>query len=274
MPSSNQPARRKPVDDPGSAQARAFPAFPLLPQVHQLVAAAGPPVGCRSQNHGSDTDALGEPATAPRVECNFQALTDAELLGLLLSGGHFYKSSLSSARKLLLTCGGLDALLAGSGAMLQYGGLRDSQASALLAARELACRLARHRIPHRHPLARPADVARFLTLQYQQRDQEVMGALFLDVRHCLLGHKEIYRGTLHRAAVEPREILKECLLRGAGGVALFHTHPSGDPTPSSEDLLFTRRMAEAAALIGVELVDHLVLGTSGRWLSLRERGVW
>ena len=82
------------------------------------------------------------------------------------------------------------------------------------------------------------------------------------------------REQFHRAAVEPREILKDCLLRGASGVALFHTHPSGDPTPSAEDLLFTRRMAEAAEVIGVELVDHLVLGAPGRWVSLRERGAW
>ena len=124
------------------------------------------------------------------------------------------------------------------------------------------------------PGVRPAEVARYLLLRYQQRDQEVMGAVFLDARHRLIGEREVFRGTLHRAAVEPREILKDCLLRGASGVALFHTHPSGDPTPSAEDLLFTRRMAEAAEVIGVELVDHLVLGGPGRWVSLRERGAW
>jgi hypothetical protein len=69
-------------------------------------------------------------------------------------------------------------------------------------------------------------------LRYQQRDQEVMGALVLDIRHRLLGDQEVFRGTLCRAEVEPREILKECLLRGAAAVVLFHTHPSGDPTPS------------------------------------------
>ncbi len=115
-------------------------------------------------------------------------------------------------------------------------------------------------------------MARFLVLRFQQRDQEVMGALFFDVRRQLLGEQEIFRGTLHRAAVEPREILKECLLRGAGGVVLFHTHPSGDPTPSYEDRQFTRRMAQAAAVVGVELLDHLVLGATGLWVSLKRQG--
>ena len=82
--------------------------------------------------------------------------------------------------------------------MLRHCGLRDAQASTLLAACEIACRLARQRAPDRRPLSRPEEVARYLALRYQQRDQEVMGALFLDVRHRLLGETEVFRGTLHR----------------------------------------------------------------------------
>jgi DNA repair protein RadC len=87
-----------------------------------------------------------------------------------------------------------------------------------------------------------------------------------------MGEKEIFRGTLSRAAVEPREILKEGLLRGAAGILLFHTHPSGDPSPSADDLLFTRRLAEAGEVVGVRLVDHMILGGGGRWVSLHQRG--
>ena len=75
--------------------------------------------------------------------------------------------------------------------------------------------------------------------------QEIMGALFLDTRNRLLGEQEVYRGTLNRAAVEPRAVLKEALLRDAAGFVLFHTHPSGDPSPSAEDLAFTRRIAQS-----------------------------
>jgi DNA repair protein RadC len=209
-----------------------------------------------------------------RFERHLHVIADAELLAVLLAGGRVHGGSSRLARELLSEWGGLAALPGASRAMLRHRGLRDSQASAVLAACEIACRLARRSIPERRPLTRPEEVARFLALRYQQRDQEVMGALFLDVRHRLLGDQEIFRGTLQRAAVEPREILKECLLRGAGGVVLFHTHPSGDPTPSSEDLLFTRRMAEAAALVGVDLLDHLVLGAAGLWVSLYARGGW
>jgi len=202
------------------------------------------------------------------------ALSDAELVALLLRTGHPGCSALQMAGTLLREHGGLAGLVGVPVTGLRRFGLGDAKAAALLAAVELARRLARQQLPARQPLARPAEVARYLVLRYQQRDQEVMGALFLDVRHGLIADREIFRGTLHRAAVEPREILKECLARGAAGFALFHTHPSGDPTPSAEDVMFTRRMAEAAAVVGVELVDHLVLGATGRWVSLRERGAW
>jgi len=99
-----------------------------------------------------------------------------------------------------------------------------------------------------------------------------MGALFLSARRRLLGDQEIYRGTMHRAAVEPREILKECLLRRARGFVLFHTRPSGDPTPSDEDLAFTRRMAQASRIMGIAMIDHLVLGATDHGCRCR-RGV-
>jgi DNA repair protein RadC len=201
-------------------------------------------------------------------------LSDAELVAVLLAGGRRHDATIQRAHDLLAAWGGLAALPTTSRAMLRHARLRDTQASVLLAAGEIAVRLARERVPDRLKLERPAVVARYLALRYAQRDQEVMGALFLDCRHKLLGHREVFRGTLHRAAVEPREILKECLLRGAAGVTLFHTHPSGDPTPSSEDWRFTDRMVEAGGILGVELVDHLVLGCLGRFVSLRARGGW
>jgi DNA repair protein RadC len=202
------------------------------------------------------------------------ALSDAELVAVLLRVGHEGLSVLGMARAVLDEHGGLSGLLGADQKTLRRRGLGDAKAASLLAAIEIGRRLARGELRGRDLLTRPADVARYLVLKYQRRDQEMMGALYLDVRHRLIGDREIFRGTMHRAAVEPREILKECLLLGAAGIALFHTHPSGDPTPSTEDVMFTRRMATAAEVLGIELVDHLVLGATGRWVSLRERGAW
>jgi DNA repair protein RadC len=201
-------------------------------------------------------------------------LSDAELLAALIRDRHGAAAALKLAGELLSRWGSLAALPAATEAMLRGQGLCEKQAVALLAASELACRLARGQIPDREPLARLDQVARYLALRYQRRDQEVMGALYLDLRHRLMGDAEIYRGVLNGARAEPREILKECLLHGAAAVLIFHTHPSGDPTPSYEDVRFSRRLAEAGEIVGVELVDHLVLGKAGRYVSLKRRGLW
>lgn len=204
------------------------------------------------------------------------SLADSELIAVLLRTGSLGASALEIARELLYENGGLAGLLGATPQTLRRRGLGPAKAASLLAALEIARRLAKEKVADedRDLLNRPAEIARYLSLRYPTGDQEVMGALFLDIRSRLLGEREIFRGTLDRAAVDPREILKECLLRNAAGVVLFHTHPSGDPSPSADDLQFTRHLADAAAVLGVKLHDHLVLGSRGRWTSLRDRLAW
>jgi DNA repair protein RadC len=203
-----------------------------------------------------------------------KSLGDAELVAVLLRTGRPGASAIAVAREILTAVGGLPGIAASGAPGLLRKGLGQAKAASLLAAAELARRLARGEAFERVAMGAPAAVASYLALRYGVRDQEVMGALYLDSRHRLVAERELYRGTVNRAAVEPRLILKEGLLHGACGVVVFHTHPSGDPSPSAEDLAFTRRLAEGGELVGVRLVDHLVLGGVGRWVSLRERGAW
>ncbi|MFL6202372.1 MAG: DNA repair protein RadC [Thermoanaerobaculia bacterium] len=201
-----------------------------------------------------------------------EALSDAELVAVLLRTGVKGVSVMQMATELIQETGGLTGLVALTQQGLRRKGLGPAKAATLLAAMEIAARVAREPLRERKLLSRPAEVAHYLALRYWSRDQEVVGALFLDARSRLLGEKEMFRGTLDRAVAEPREILKEGLLRGAAGVIVFHTHPSGDPAPSPEDLTFTRRMREAGELVGVRLLDHFILGSAGRWVSLKQRG--
>ena len=203
-----------------------------------------------------------------------RSLGDAELVAVLLRTGRRGASAIEMARELLDAVGGLAGLANAQPASLARRGLGAAKSAGLVAAIEVGRRLARAEIADREPLARPAAVASYLALRFALREQEVLGALYLDVRNRLLAERELYRGTLSRAAVEPRRVLQEGLLLGAAGCIVFHNHPSGDPTPSAEDLAFTRRLAEAGEIVGIRLVDHLVLGGPGRWLSLRERGGW
>ena len=201
------------------------------------------------------------------------ALSDSELLAVLLRGGASLEG-IELAQRLICELGGLGGLLGAGQRDLSQPGIGKARSARLLAAVELARRLARCRIPRRDLLDCPEAVASYLSLRYAQEEQEVMGALYLDVRNRLISEGDIYRGTLSRTAVEPRAIIKRGLLCDASGFILFHTHPSGDPAPSTEDLTFTRRIAEAGELVGVELLDHIILGSAGRWVSLGRRGAW
>ena len=203
------------------------------------------------------------------------SLSVAELLAILLGNGCREVCNLQLAREILTESDGLFGLVGVHDAeTFRRRGLGEAKAASVLAAIEVARRLAHAEVPQRLSLNNAGAVVRYLALKYSVRDQEVMGALFIDVRHRLVGEAEIYRGTLHRTSVEPREIFRQALLRGASAVVLWHTHPSRDPSPSLEDLQFTRRMADAGEAIGVKLQDHLVVGCTHRWISLRDRGVW
>jgi DNA repair protein RadC len=203
-----------------------------------------------------------------------RALSDAELIAVLLRTGHRRASALKLARDLLGQSGGLLGLLGMSAEAIRRDGLGPAKTAALLAGVELGRRLARADIPDKDPMTHPEVVARYLFLRFGVRDQEIMGALYLDTRNRLMAESETFRGTLNRAAVEPGALLKTGLLHGAAGLVVFHTHPSGDPSPSAEDLAFTRRLAEAGRTVGIRLVDHLILGSGERWISLRQRGAW
>lgn len=119
----------------------------------------------------------------------------------------------------------------------------------------------------------PAALARFFWERlFHDEPREVVGVGFLDRRGRLTGYVAAFAGTINRSPVEPREILAAALLHGARGIVLVHNHPSGSPDPSVEDRLFTRRLQAAAWTVGVELLDHVVVGAPEVWISLRQRG--
>jgi len=193
-----------------------------------------------------------------------ESLSDAELLSVLL------RTKNGEARELLDGIGGFHQLTDIDRLTL----LRCSskaRTTTMLAAVEFGRRLARAEIPERVLLCRLGTVVGYLRTRYERGDQEVMGALYLDIRYRLLHEAELFRGTLSRAAVEPRAILRQGLACKAARLILFHTHPSGDPAPSAEDLGFSQRMLEAGELMGICLEDHIILGMN-RWVSLRMAG--
>lgn len=123
----------------------------------------------------------------------------------------------------------------------------------------------------RDPVRDPEALARSLLARYAHHVQERVGAVYLDAKNRVIREREIYIGTLNSAMVSTRDILRFALDDHAAGLIVFHNHPSGDPAPSAEDLLFTRKLVEAGKVLGVDVLDHLILGAN-RFVSLKQRG--
>jgi DNA repair protein RadC len=202
------------------------------------------------------------------------ALSNEELLSLLLGTGSPGESVLDRARRLLAAHGGLAGLAGLSGAELRRErGIKQARGAVIEAALEIGRRLASETLAGRDLLNEPRLVKESLRQSQGDGTQERTGALFLNARNRLVRHDpEIYRGTLDRAVVEPRELLKRALLANAAGLIVYHNHPSGDPTPSREDREFTRRLASAAEAVGLRLLDHIVVARDG-CISFREAGL-
>jgi DNA repair protein RadC len=200
------------------------------------------------------------------------ALAPAELLALVLAGGEPRAADLELSRN-LLSGRTLDDLREMPPTALPSLGLADSQIASLRAAFEIACRLAQGEMPDREPLQEPASVVRYLALRYRDKTQEVLGAIFLDGRRRVITTKDLFRGSMTQVIAETKTVLREALALCAQSLVLFHTHPSGDPSPSPEDLAFTRKLLEACDALEIQLLDHLIIGT-GRWVSLKSRGIW
>lgn len=198
-------------------------------------------------------------------------LSDAELLALLLGSGTRGKSAVQLARD-LLSDGLANLARKELSTTRRINGVGEAKASRIAAAFELGRRLSA-KIDEDIDAIRDAEtLARALIARYSHHVQERLGAVFLDSKNRIIREREIYVGTLNSTTVSTRDVLRCALDENAAAVIIFHNHPSGDPAPSGEDLLFTKKMVEAGKLMGVEVLDHLILGAN-RYVSLKGRGV-
>ena len=128
------------------------------------------------------------------------------------------------------------------------------------------------KLAERPEMRQPAAAARVLAEYIGEADRELFVIALLTIRYRVLGLHTVSVGCLSSSLVHPREVFKPAILAGSSAVLLAHNHPSGDPEPSAEDLALTRRLAAAGTILGIEVLDHLVLGEEGRFVSLRARG--
>ena len=202
-----------------------------------------------------------------------EALADAELLALQLGSGTRGRSAADLAREMLATYGSLAGVAAREAVELaRVTGVGPAKAARLAAAFEIGRRL-RARTPGvRVVLSAPADVYAAFGPLMEDLPREVFRVALLDAQNGLLRDQVISEGTLSASLVHPREVFKPAILESAASVILLHNHPSGDPTPSREDIRLTRQLVECARLLELRVHDHVVIGR-GRYVSLAERGI-
>lgn len=201
-----------------------------------------------------------------------QALTEAELLALILRTGAADASAHQTALRVLGHCGGLPGVARSSRLELaRISGVGKAKSASLLAALELGKRLHSQRLVQGSKICGPADVFRHFHPILRHARQECFAVLLLDGRQRVLGKRVISRGTLTASLVHPREVFRPALSACAAALVLVHNHPSGDPTPSAEDRSVTRRLVEAGELLGIRVVDHIIVAESG-YVSLNETG--
>ncbi|WP_077214126.1 RadC family protein [Bacillus dakarensis] len=201
-----------------------------------------------------------------------ESLSNHELLAILLRTGTKEESVLQLANRLLTTFEGLRLLKdATLDEMTAIKGIGKAKAIQVLAAVELGRRISNLAYHDRYVIRSPEDGANYMMNDMRFLTQEHFICLYLNTKNQVLHKKTIFIGSLNASIVHPREVYKEALRRSAASVICLHNHPSGDPTPSREDIEVTKRLAESGRIIGIDLLDHLIIGEN-KFVSLKEKG--
>ena len=200
------------------------------------------------------------------------ALGDNELVALVIGHGFRCGGALRVATDLLAARGGLHGLTRSTcDDLMRTPGIGSAHAARIVAAVEMGRRTLTLAPSARQQIRSAQDAAAYLLPRYGSRGVEQFGVVLLDTKYRVLRTAVLAVGTLNSSAVQPREVFREAAIGGAAAIVVFHTHPSGDPDPSPEDVELTRRLAAAGTLMGIDVLDHLVLGDV-RYCSFKESG--
>jgi DNA repair protein RadC len=203
-----------------------------------------------------------------------QALSLAELLAIILRTGSRGDNALELANKLLSKYGGLPGLVrADFRELCAEHGMGEAKAAQIKAALEIGRRLALVQADTRYKIRTPADAANLVMLDLAYLDTEQTRILLLDAKGQLVEKASLYQGTANSSVLRAAEVFRPAIIRNCPGLILCHNHPSGDPTPSPDDIETTGRLVEAGRILDIELVDHLIIGHQ-RFVSLKELMKW
>lgn len=200
------------------------------------------------------------------------SLSNAELIAILLRTGTSSHSAIHLAEQLLSHLGGVRGFTDSTvETLMQVKGIGVAKAVQLLAGVELGRRIARAVPEERITIRSPRDAAQFVMDELQHLQQEHFVCLFLNTKNQVVAKETVFVGSLNASIVHPREVFKRAIQRSSAAIICLHNHPSGDPTPSAEDRLVTERMKEAGKLLGIDVLDHIIIGLQN-FYSMKEHG--
>lgn len=204
------------------------------------------------------------------------SLSDVELLAVLLRTGTRGENALALAQKILYHTGEKEGILSihqfSKERLMQIKGIGKVKAIQISCISELAKRLSKACAGESLCFTHPETIARYYMEDLRHEKQEQMKLLMLNSKTRLIGETNISKGTVNASLITPRELFIEALQKNAVAIVILHNHPSGDPSPSREDKLLTQRIREAGALIGIDLLDHIIIGNNC-YMSFREEGI-
>ncbi|MCK8815868.1 DNA repair protein RadC [Natroniella sulfidigena] len=207
------------------------------------------------------------------VKYGASTLSTAELLALILRTGSKKRTALDLANKLLTACGGIKCLIDLSIEELQQiKGVGLAKSSQLKAVAELSKRLLSAH-SDLNKISSPEDIAQFMIPKLKDLHQESFQIVLLNTKNEIIGVREVFRGSLNNSIVHPREVFRPAIKKSSAAIILAHNHPSGDVTPSQEDIEVTKRLSQVGELVGIEVLDHLVIGVND-YFSLKAKNLF
>ncbi|WP_313568617.1 RadC family protein [Acetoanaerobium noterae] len=199
-------------------------------------------------------------------------LSDSELLAILINNGTRDKSAITLAREIIETSDGIRNLSNITVEELsKIKGIGLAKACRIISALELGRRVSVASEMQKFKISSPQDIGNVYMEELRYKKKEIFRVVLLNTKNVIIGSKDISEGSLNASIVHPREVFLEAIKKSANKMILMHNHPSGDPTPSSEDINITKRLISAGQIVGIEVLDHVIIG-DGSFYSFKENG--
>ncbi|HEY5563481.1 MAG TPA: DNA repair protein RadC [Clostridiaceae bacterium] len=201
------------------------------------------------------------------------SISNVELLAIILRSGSAKNNVMALSNRLLNESGGLNGLLnCDVENLTKFNGIGKAKAAQLLALAEIAKRFKSFKSGDNYVIKSPEDAAYLVMDELRTYKKEYLKVILLNTKNLVISIEDVSIGSLNSSIVHPREVFSQAIKKSAASIVICHNHPSGDPTPSNEDINITKRLVESGKLLGIQLVDHLIIG-DGVYISLKEKGL-